>query len=137
MDTRLKTRVEGVQIWLPVDEAIKFLKNPKAVQQEVEIMLRASRIDIDTGEPLEPTGFGVELGRRPGLEPVDKPANLRKYPPKKPTKTKYKKQEKVKCPHCDRMIAKGTLPRHVKAAHPEVATSADAAYQSEWEEPSD
>jgi hypothetical protein len=137
MDIRLKTRVEGVHIWLPVDEAIKFLKKPAAIQREVETFLRVGGIDPETGDALD-LDFSVSLGRRPGLEAIDKPEKQRKYPPKKKTSTKkYKKQKKVDCPHCDRIIAEGTLPRHIKAAHPEVAASADAAYQSEWEEPSD
>jgi hypothetical protein len=113
MDIRLKTKVEGVHIWLPVDEAIKFLRNPKALQAEVRIMLHASNIDPETGEMREPLGFSVGIGPRPGMVPIDKPLESEA----KQTKTKYKKQEKIKCEFCERMIAAGSMKRHVKAAH--------------------
>ena len=118
MDIRLKTRVEGVHIWLPVEEAVKFIKNPKAVQAEVTIMLRVGKINPETGEPLAPVGFGVELGRRPGSEEIDKPAKQRKYP-KKQSKVKRATFEKVKCDHCEKMVATSQMNKHVKSAHPE------------------
>lgn len=136
MDIRLKTRVEGVHIWLPVAEAVKFLKDSKSLQAEVRMMMHAGNINPETGEPREPLGFDVKLGPRPGIELIDKPAKARKYPPKKP-KTKRAPFEKFKCDHCDKMVATSQIKKHIKAAHPEEAASADAAYQQEWEEPND
>ena len=112
MDIRLKTTVEGVHIWLPVKEAVKFIKKPRALQDEIATMLRAGRIDPDTGESLEPLGFGIAMGARPGSDvDLDRGSS--------PTLKQYKKQKKIKCDYCDRMIAEGSMNRHIEAAHPE------------------
>ncbi len=114
MDIRLKTTGEGVHIWLPVKEAVRFIKKPRALQDEIATMLRAGRIDPDTGDPLEPLGFGIAMGPRPGSDIDLDRRSQRGASPKQ-----RKKQKKIKCDYCERMIAEGSMNRHIGAAHPE------------------
>lgn len=66
MDITLKTQITGVHIWLPLDEAVKFCKAPRRVQEQVRIMLKAGNVDLSTGETINPLRTGFAMGARPG-----------------------------------------------------------------------
>jgi hypothetical protein len=52
MEVILKRTVEGVGIYLPANEALKFLRDPERVQEAVSSMLRGGGLDPDTGKAI-------------------------------------------------------------------------------------
>ncbi len=131
MDIVLKREVTGVGIWLPLEEAVQFLRNPKKVLQEVETMLRAGGgVDPKTGQALG-TGFPAEksvafLPRPGGTMDVDagtEPRKGRGRPPGAFRRLDGSLPSRavtgtVPCPYCGKLCKKGTgLAVHVAAKH--------------------
>ena len=63
MQVILKRTVEGVGVYMPLDEALAFLKDPARAQREVTGMLRGGGIDPETGE----RGPSLLDGTTPGV----------------------------------------------------------------------
>ena len=122
MDIQLKTQVVGLHIWLPIEEAVKFLKNPKQIQGQVEVMLNAGGVDPATGKPQD-LGFAVKLGPRPGSQRADGKG--------KPWASKS--VGSVPCPHCDgKFASQQGLKVHIARMHKQVA-QAEGPIQGEEE----
>ena len=80
MQVILKRTVEGVGVYMPLDEALAFLKDPARAQREVTGMLRGGGVDPETGERgpslldgTTPGVFGVPLLSAAVRAGVEKP----------------------------------------------------------------
>ena len=46
----VKRELAGIELWMPLHEALSFLRDPKRAQREVRQALAASGVDPDTGK---------------------------------------------------------------------------------------
>jgi hypothetical protein len=134
MEVILKRTVEGVGIYLPANEALKFLRDPERVQEAVSSMLRGGGLDPDTGKAIPsaldgavPGVFGaarLDSGERKLLTPPGKKTH---HKPTKPAK------ELLTCSLCGRggFRGEGAVKIHMNYKHKEPSTPAPAGPEAE------
>jgi hypothetical protein len=134
MEVILKRTVEGVGIYLPANEALKFLRDPERVQEAVSSMLRGGGLDPDTGEAIPSALDGAVPGVF-GAARLDSGERKLLTPPGK--KTHHKKPKVAKdlltCSLCGRggFKGQGALKIHESYKHKEPSTPAPADPEAE------
>ncbi len=119
MDLVLKRRIEGVGIWLSVEEAIQTVRNAKRLQAEIASMLSGGGIDPRSGQEkasaleggVAPVGLAVLPALRPGTLNQDVAKKAYRRPGSKP------RGEKATCRYCGKVLASYMLSRHIQAKH--------------------
>jgi hypothetical protein len=133
MEVILKRTVEGVGIYLPANEALKFLRDPERVQEAVSSMLRGGGLDPDTGKAIPSALDGAVPGIF-GVARLDSGERKLLTPPGK--KTHHKKPKAAKdlvCNLCGRggFKGEGALKIHESYKHKEPSTPAPADLEAQ------
>lgn len=75
MDLIVKRELAGIELWMPLHEALAFLRDPKRAQREVRQALAASGVDPDTGKWLAertPMRVRARVAKRRGADVTDR-----------------------------------------------------------------
>jgi hypothetical protein len=124
MEVILKRTVEGVGIYLPANEALKFLRDPERVQEAVSSMLRGGGLDPDTGKAV-PSALDGAIPGVFGAARLDSGERKLLAPPSKKTHPKKAKAAKdlLVCNLCGRggFKGQGAVKIHMNYKHKEPA----------------